>query len=402
MTGVPLTGSGWAALAGGAVLAVLARLTGYVELAVAGVACWVAVALAAAWVRRPPALSIDRAVDPRRVRVGATAWAQVVVTNDGSRASLPLAARDPVDRGWRGSTVAGVAVPRVRPGASVAIGYALPTAERAVLKLGPLAVVRQDPFGLVRVEQVRGDTITAYVHPATVALDPLPSTFERSLDGPTSDTAPQGSQAFHQLREYVPGDDRRMIHWRSSARTGRLVVRQHVDTSLPDLTVVLDTRASRWPLVDGNSPAFEVAVEIAASLVVACAGRGFPVRVRTTDGQRWDAPVDGSATGYLLDRLAGVAPTGDGDIGHVTQGLDGSGGYTAVVVTGRSAPDDARELAPLVGRFSAVTLVDADPGNGVPLAVPGIRRIDAVTAAVFAASWNGAAGRSRQRGGVTS
>jgi uncharacterized protein (DUF58 family) len=389
---VPLTGSGWAALGGGLALFAAAMVLGYVELAIAGTACLVALALAVAWVQRPPALDVDRAVEPLRVTAGEDARAQLVVTNASSRLSLPLAARDPVDRGWRGTTVSGVALPRLRGGASVAVTYPLPTAERAVLRIGPLAVVRQDPFGLVRVEQTRGDRLTAYVHPATVALDPLPATYERSLDGPTSDTAPQGSQAFHQLREYVPGDDRRMIHWRSSARTGRLMVRQHVDTSLPDLTVILDTRPSCW---EGDTPSFETAVAVAASLATTCARQGFPVRLRTTDGQTWDAPVGQPAVTYFLDRLAGVAPsgTGAGDLSAVARSLGGTKpGYAAVVVTGRSAPDDARALAPLTGRFSSVTLVDTRP-EGSPVAVPGIRRIDARTPGEFAARWNGSVRR---------
>jgi uncharacterized protein (DUF58 family) len=402
---LPLTGSGWAALGGGLALLLAAGVLRYVELSIAGVACLVAVALAVAWAHGPLALDIDRAVEPLRVVVGDEARVQLVVTNTAGRMSLPLTAGDAIDRGWRGSTVAGVALPRLRGGASVATGYPLPTAERAVLRIGPLAVVRQDPFGLVRVEQVRGDTVTAFVHPATVNLRPLPATFERSLDGPTSDTAPQGSQAFHQLREYVPGDDRRMIHWRSSARTGSLMVRQHVDTSLPDLTVVLDTRADRWARQGGGEreagPAsFEVAVEIAASLVAACAGQGFPVRLRTTDGQRWDAPFGQPAVTFFLDRLAGVAPSADGDMGGVSRSLGGSApGYAAVVVTGRSLPDDVRSLAPLVGRFTSVTLVDARPGEGPPVAVPGVRRIDAPTAARFAAQWNAGGRPSRGSGG---
>jgi uncharacterized protein (DUF58 family) len=399
---VPLTGSGWAAIGGGVALLVAAGVVGYVELSVAGVACLVALVLALAWVHGPLALDVDRAVDPLRVAVGDEARAQLVVTNTSGRASLPLAARDTIDRGWRGLTVTGVALPRLRGGASVAVGYPLPTDRRAVLRVGPLAVVRQDPFGLVRIEQVRGDALSAFVHPATVDLEPLPATFERSLDGPTTDTAPQGSQAFHQLREYVPGDDRRMIHWRSSARTGTLMVRQHVDTSLPDLTVVLDTRAERWGHPDdgggGGDEPFEVAVSVAASLVVACAGRGFPVRLRTTDGQRWDAPFGQPAVTFFLDRLAGVAPADGAAAGApdqldalagVARSLGGSApGYAAVVVTGRSSPDDARSLAPLVGRFSTVTLVDTRPG-GVPVAVPGVRRIDARTPAEFADRWNG-------------
>ena len=42
-----------------------------------------------------------------------------------------------------------------------------------------------------------------------------------------------GSMAFSSLREYAPGDDPRQIHWRTTARLGRLVVREHVDTNEP-------------------------------------------------------------------------------------------------------------------------------------------------------------------------
>jgi uncharacterized protein (DUF58 family) len=167
------------------------------------------------------------------------------------------------------------------------------------------------------------------------------------------------------------------------------MVRQHVDTSLPDLTVVLDTRAERW---DGDAAAFEVAVEIAASLVVTCARRGFPVRLRTTDGQNWDAPFGSPAVTYYLDRLAGVAPVDptDGSSG-LEAALGGSArGYAAVVVTGRSVADDARGLAPLVGRYDSVTLVDARPPEGPPAEpASAVRRMAVRSAAEFADRWNG-------------
>ena len=46
--------------------------------------------------------------------------------------------------------------------------------------------------------------------------------------------------AFHALREYQPGDDRRYIHWRSSAKAGRLLVRQFLDTRRSHLSIVVD------------------------------------------------------------------------------------------------------------------------------------------------------------------
>ena len=77
-----------------------------------------------------------------------------------------------------------------------------------------------------------GGTVTLLVQPHVIALDPRPAGRARHLEGPVSDTgAARHAQTFHSLREYVPGDDIRRIHWRSTARTGTLMVRDHVDTS---------------------------------------------------------------------------------------------------------------------------------------------------------------------------
>ena len=71
---------------------------------------------------------------------------------------------------------------------------------------------------------------------------PLPTGNTRHLEGPSSDTSPQGNITFHRLRDYVVGDDLRLVHWRSSARTGKLVVKHNVDTSQPYTVVLLDQR----------------------------------------------------------------------------------------------------------------------------------------------------------------
>ena len=52
--------------------------------------------------------------------------------------------------------------------------------------------------------------------------------------------------AFHALREYQPGDDRRYIHWRSSAKAGRLLVRQFLDTRRSHVTVLVDTDPEQY------------------------------------------------------------------------------------------------------------------------------------------------------------
>ncbi len=52
--------------------------------------------------------------------------------------------------------------------------------------------------------------------------------------------------AFHALREYQPGDDRRYVHWRSSAKAGKLLVRQFLDTRRSHVAVLVDIDAEQY------------------------------------------------------------------------------------------------------------------------------------------------------------
>ena len=68
--------------------------------------------------------------------------------------------------------------------------------------------------------------------------------------------------SFHALRDYVAGDDRRNIHWKTTARTGRLMVRQFEETRRAHLLIVLDLDHEAW----GSDEEFEDGVSAAASL----------------------------------------------------------------------------------------------------------------------------------------
>ncbi len=75
---------------------------------------------------------------------------------------------------------------------------------------------------------------------------------------------------FADVREYVPGDDLRHIHWRSSAKAmaaasdSDLLVRQYLDTRRSHATIVVDDRAASWTEEDD----FETAMSVAASIAV--------------------------------------------------------------------------------------------------------------------------------------
>ena len=69
--------------------------------------------------------------------------------------------------------------------------------------------------------------------------------------------------SFHALREYVPGDDRRHIHWRSSAKTGALMVRQFEESRQSRIAVAVDLGEISY----GDEDEFETAVSVAGSFV---------------------------------------------------------------------------------------------------------------------------------------
>jgi uncharacterized protein (DUF58 family) len=204
-------------VAAGVVLVACSAGLGYLPLAVLGFGALAGVAVSLLWVLYRPRYAVSRTIVPSRVVVGDPSRSTLAVQNGGQRRSLPLVAVERV-------TGAGIEVPipQLAPGAAHETDVELPTGRRAIIEVGPFEATRADPFGFVRVDQRFGDVDTLFVHPRHHALVPMPTSLDRSLDGPTADAA-SGTQVFHALREYVAGDDRRLIHWKTSARTGTLM-----------------------------------------------------------------------------------------------------------------------------------------------------------------------------------
>ena len=190
-------------------------------------------------VLRRPHLALDRAVEPPRVEKGTPAIAVVHVTNLSRRTLPPLAIEQRL-----GDTPVRALLPRLRVGEQGLRTYRLPTAQRGVYEIGPIEIPKADPFGLCRTVQQMGRPQRISVHPRLLRLHPLPTGISRHLEGPSSETSPQGTITFHRLREYVVGDDLRTVHWPSTAHAGTLVVRHNVDTSQPYTVVLADLTLS--------------------------------------------------------------------------------------------------------------------------------------------------------------
>jgi uncharacterized protein (DUF58 family) len=342
-----------AALATAVVVAYVAGvLLGYQPLMILAGAGILALVVAAGFVTWRPKVSLTRDFQPRSVTAGRPAMAVMQVTNQSRFPSPPLRVTDRL-----GTTDIEMPVRVLSEGGTALLRYPLPTERRGRIGLGPLRVTRSDPFDLLRRRQPGGGLDVLWVHPRTWALSPLPSGVIVDLEGPISEMAAEGSLTFSSLREYVAGDDRRQIHWRSSAKVGKLLVRRNVDANEPHATVVLDTRSAPWV-----GEAFESAVEVAASTVAVLAGSGHPVDLRLL-GERSDDPKWEGASSHA-DRLAAVevepAATAHGLFTLLEQGREGG---SLVVVTGRIDTSVEARISRQTRRYAPVVLCCVDPAQ---------------------------------------
>ncbi|MCL2395046.1 MAG: DUF58 domain-containing protein [Acidimicrobiaceae bacterium] len=339
------TRSGWGTIVAAVGLYAIGVALGFPELVVAGGALLLLLVAAVVWVLRPPSLSVARQIEPSRVRRGSPALGLVRVANVGHRRSPRLTVEDRA-----GDRTVGLDLPPLRPGQHRSSTYRLPTSRRGVFDVGPLVLSQTDPFGLLSRSRSFGEVAQLWVHPRThqVAAARTGSTVE--MDGPMDDTAPEGTIAFQGLRPYVVGDDLRMVHWRTTARTGTLMVKKHVDTNRPQVVVLIDDRARSY----GAEEAFEEAVDVAASLMEQVLRGGAPVRVDTVSGSLNDyvprAVID------ALDVLAELRLGDTGDLDRAVLGLEvESGGSAAVLVTGDRLDDDPAALDRLASRYNRVS-----------------------------------------------
>ncbi len=361
-----LTPAGWCTLTAAVLLFGGGVVLGYSELVVLATAGVLAVLGGMAFTFPSSPLRVHRQIAPAKVARGDPAVGVLSVSNAGRRRHGGLQAVDVV-----GGSAVSVAVPALPAGGRRTVSYRLPTERRGKIAVGPLRLIRADPLGMARRVSPCGDPEWLLVRPRVFALPVLPAGRARHLEGSTSDSALSGTTTFHSLREYVPGDDLRHIHWRSSARLGTLMTRELVDASRPHTTIVLDVRPHAYggdaALAPGSAgvEAFELAVDAAASIAVAAGRHSYPVRILTSAGPFFETKGGRGDVTTLLDRLALVAPDPDGSLAGSFDTLRQSRtGGTLVVIAGDVDATELGRARVLRGRFDRIVMVRVQHGEG--------------------------------------
>jgi len=340
---------------------VIALPLGWIEVAVIALVLAVVLAVCALFLIGRTAYDVSLDLARTRVVVGERAVGALTLANRGSRAILPSRVVLPVGAG-RGE----FGIKRLAPGEEAEELFAIPTHRRGVVSVGPVSVVRGDPLGLFERAHRRDDPIDLFVHPRTIVFDGQSLGFLRDLEGlPASDLS-RDDVSFHALNEYQPGDDLRRVHWRSSARTGVLMVRQYEETRRSHFVIGLSRNAAEYAEPDE----FELAISLAGSVGLRA----------IRDSQHVDLRVQGralpSGTGkQLLDSLAAVEEgrAKDGGLATLAGTVAAHMPLSSVVVLvggSRTTPEELRAACARLPFGSRVLAIVADLGEA-----PSLRRI---------------------------
>lgn len=353
-----LTRQGVAVVAAGLLAIAVGRVFAVIELFVIGAAFFAAAAAAVVYVKlRRPRIVADRWIHPSVLAAGDTGRVDLHLEYRGLVRSAAFTLIESVRRTTGDDHVARLPMSPMAARQRTSTGYQLPTTRRGVITLGPLAVEISDPLGVARWRSVVVGVDEVMVAPRVHLLE-IPELGQGVLGTALLAKANRlGPGEFHGLREYADGDEPRTIHWKASARTDTLMVKEHTMEGLRRCTVVFDAERRGHP----DAAAFERGVTAAASIVHSAALAGLSTRFVTADGVDLRGPDVAATTLRVLARIEpsqGPLATVDRETG------DGLG--LVVVVTGSTRSPAWRAAGALADPTLTTLLVATDTTTPMP------------------------------------
>lgn len=192
----------------------------------------------------------------------------------------------------------GIHLTHLAPGASTLRSYPLLAHRRGRYHFEGIRVMTPFPFGLFQKKALYPCEATLLVCPAIIPLPPLRLQELHSI-GQEQALARRGpGTSLHNLREFRPGDDSRAIHWLTTARTAKLIIKE---TEAEDQHMITLALLTVCPYDEDD--VFERALSLAASLIDYYVKHGMRVRLLLGDQDHLVAEGD-DQTRELFHALA--------------------------------------------------------------------------------------------------
>jgi uncharacterized protein (DUF58 family) len=156
---------------------------------------------------------------------------------------------------------------------------------RGLYRLGSYQISTSFPFGFIKRAFLRKQEDTILIYPALGDVSPRLLSLCRSAERTGANRKPRvgGSDEFYGVKEFRAGENPRWIHWKRSAHSGQLVVREMAQISPPRLVILLDTHVQRMTLEEQVKT--EKSIARAASLARAAMDSGMAVGLCVWSGQ---------------------------------------------------------------------------------------------------------------------
>jgi uncharacterized protein (DUF58 family) len=254
-------------------------------------------------------LEVRRSLGAEEIELGEVVESRLVLHN---RKGLPapwIFWRDEVDPGLR---VEGVSCgfKTLEREETARMAYLLHGKRRGLFRVGPAVVEASDPFGLVRRFRLEPDVRFVTVFPRAVPLGPGWPLGHRPIhEVPRRRSFVEDPARFLGLRDYRPGDSLRRIHWRATARSGRLQVKLFEPAVLEGVLLAVEMGKAAHPGAPeetGTDPVVELTVTAAASLAEFVLEGGQAVGLLSNGGdaaERYPADWTGGSFRRLEDAL---------------------------------------------------------------------------------------------------
>ncbi len=192
--------------------------------------------------------------------------------------------------------------------------------KRGLYVLGPLELQCADPAGVFP-RTLRIDAFTELlVYPQALDLKNFPVLGYGTLANVGTETTldPGHSEEFMGLRDYQRGDSPRRIHWPSTARHNRLLVKEFQEDVVTEVTIFLDLY--RLSLTGfGDVTSVEYLIKTAASVAKAAIEKSHLVQVFALGKQVNHVPLGGGMQHLItiLDRMTLYKAEGEGSLEEI-------------------------------------------------------------------------------------
>lgn len=192
----------------------------------------------------------------------------LTLTNQGRLPKMYLRVSDTLPESLKAVGEKAPLILQIGAGESAEASYTVEAEKRGAYLLGPTLVSTTDPLGFYPQVQTLACSSEMLVYPSVPSLRQMAASGggtwgQREQD---STAARGGGLDFHGVRDYQPGDELRRVHWRTTARTGKLAVMEYTQGAASNILVALDLHAVSYADTGtGRESALEYAIKMTAA-----------------------------------------------------------------------------------------------------------------------------------------